>query len=53
MSLKLEIICITEVLLKNASLPADGCELPIERFKGFTNNNKSQCHAGVLIYKNL
>ena len=49
-SVKPEIICITEILFKNASLPVDDCDLQIHRFYCFTNNNKSLCHRGVLIY---
>ena len=49
-SVKPEIICITEILFKNASLPVDACDLQIHRFYCFTNNNKSLCHRGVLIY---
>ena len=35
---------------KNALLPVDDCELQIQGFDCFTNNNKSMCHRGVLIY---
>ena len=49
-SVKPEIICITEILPKNALLPVDDCELQIQGFDCFTNNNKSMCHRGVLIY---
>ena len=49
-SVKPEIICITEILPKNALLPVDDCELQIQGFDCFTNNNKSMCHIGVLIY---
>ena len=45
-----EIICITEILPQNASLPVDNCEFQIQGFDCFTNNNKSLRHRGVLIY---
>ena len=40
----------TEILPKNALLPVDECELQIQGFDCFTNNKKSMCHIGVLIY---
>ena len=40
-SVKPEIRCITEILPKNALLPVDDCELQIQGFDCFTNNNKS------------
>ena len=46
-SVKPEIICITEILSKNALLPVDDCELQIQGFDCFTNNNKSMCYRGV------
>ena len=49
-SVKLEIICITEILPKNVLLPVDDCKLQIQGFDCFTNNNKSMCHTGVSIY---
>ena len=49
-SVKSEIICITEILPKNASLPVDDCELQIQGFDCFTNKSKSLSHRGVLIY---
>ena len=49
-SVKPEIICIAEILPKNTSLPVDDCEVQIQGFDCFTNNNKSLCHRGVLIY---
>ena len=49
-SVKPEIICITEILPKNAFLPVDDCELQIQGFDCFTNKNKSLSHRGVLIY---
>ena len=49
-SVKLEIICITEILPKNTSLPVDDCELQIQGFDCFTNNDKSMCHTGVSVY---
>ena len=49
-SVKQEIICITEILPKNASLPVGDCELQIQGFDYFTSNNKSLCHRGVLMY---
>ena len=48
-SLKTEIIAITETLSKNGLLPVDDCELQIQDFDCFTNNNKSMCHRGALI----
>ena len=41
---KPEIICITEILPKNGSLPVDDCELQIQGFVCFTNNSKSLFH---------
>ena len=41
---------MTEILPKNALLAVDDCELQIQGFDCFTNNNKSMCHRGVLIY---
>ena len=49
-SVKPEIICITEILPKNAVLPVGDCELQIQGFDCFTNNNKSMCRRDVLIY---
>ena len=49
-SIKPEIICITEILTENAFLPVDDYELQIQGFECFTNNNKSMCYIGVLIY---
>ena len=49
-SVKPEIICITEILAKNALLPVDDCEFQIQGFDCFMNNNKSKCHRSVLIY---
>ena len=48
-SVKPDIICITDILPKNASLPVEDSELQIQGFDCFTNNNKSLCHRGVLI----
>ena len=47
---KPEIICVIEILTKNASQPVDYCELPTQGFDCFTNNTKSLCHRGILIY---
>ena len=49
-SAKPEIKCITEILPKKALLSVDDCELQIQGFDCFTNNNNSMCHGGVLIY---
>ena len=37
-------------LSQNASLPVDDWELQIQGFDCFTNNSKSMCHRGVLIW---
>ena len=49
-SVKREIICIREIRPKNASLPANDCELQIQGFDCFTDNIQSLCHRPVLIY---
>ena len=49
-SVKPEMICMTQVPLKTASLPIDDCELQIQGFDCFTNNSKSQFHRSFLIY---
>ena len=50
LTFKSETTCVTEIIPKNASLLVDNCELQIQGFDCFTNNNKSLCHRGVLIY---
>ena len=42
--------CIREIRPKNASLPANDCELQIQGFDCFTDNIQSLCHRPVLIY---
>ena len=49
-SVKREMICMTQVPLKTASLPIDDCGLQIQGFDCFTNNSKSQFHRSFLIY---
>ena len=49
-SVKREVICIREILPKNASLPVNDCELQIQGFDCFTENIQSLCHRSVLIY---
>ena len=50
LTFKSETTCVTEIIPKNASLLVDNCELQIQGFDCFTNNNKSLFHRGVLIY---
>ena len=52
-SVKPEIICITEILPKNASLPVDDCELQIQGFYCFTNNSKSHIEVSQYIKRNV
>ena len=43
-----DIICVTEVVPKNTSLPVQTCELQIQGYELFTN--LTSCSRGVLIY---
>ena len=52
-SVKQEIICITEILPKNASLPVDDCELQIQGFDCFTSNSKSHIEVSQYIQRNV
>ena len=45
-----DVICLTEILLKNSKLPVNIAEIQIKGYDCFTNINSSQVHRGITLY---